>query len=101
MLARERIGFATVFSWMLRAGYEARIGRPDRAISSLRSAISHADAVDMGLAAAVSRWRFGSLIQGEDGALARRDAETWMREQDIRAPERMVSVMLPGFDDER
>jgi hypothetical protein len=50
----------------------------------------------MGLHAAAARRRRGELIGGADGEALVREADAWMRGQDVRDPGRMAALIAPG-----
>jgi hypothetical protein len=50
----------------------------------------------MNLHAAVARRRRGELTGGEAGAQAMREADAWMRSREIRNPQTMSTLLVPG-----
>jgi hypothetical protein len=50
----------------------------------------------MGLYAAVTRLRLGSLLGGGKGKALSDSAEAWMREQKIHAPAGFAAMLAPG-----
>ena len=50
----------------------------------------------MGLHAAVARHQLGCLLGGDEGAELRRQGETAMTAEGVRAPTRMATMILPG-----
>jgi hypothetical protein len=67
-----------------------------RAVAALRAAAETADAAHMTLHASSARYQLGRLVGGDDGERLRREAETAMSAEGIRAPERIATMILPG-----
>jgi hypothetical protein len=67
-----------------------------RAVAALRAAAETADAAHMTLHASSARYQLGRLIGGHDGERLRRESETAMSAEGIRAPERIATMILPG-----
>ncbi len=97
-LAREKAAYCQPMVDQIRAA-RAHLGGDDRsAEQGLRRAADGFTAADMHLAAAAARWRRGELAGGDEGRSQVAEAEAWMRDQEIRRPERMVAMLAPGFD---
>jgi eukaryotic-like serine/threonine-protein kinase len=96
-LGREGIGYATVWSELLRAGIAQRAGQPHEAAEWLERAVASAEANEMALCAAVARRRLGDLRGGIEGAEQSATATAWMKGQGIAAPDRFCDVVVPGF----
>jgi hypothetical protein len=47
--------------------------------------------------AAVARRRLGQLLGGVEGAQLIADADEWMRGQQVVRPERITTMLAPGF----
>ncbi len=96
-LEGENLGYARVLAQPLRAA--VALGRGDRnhAIQILRDGARLADDSSMAHLAATLRWRLGGLLDGDSAAAARRDAETWMKRENVRDGARLVEVFAPGF----
>jgi hypothetical protein len=84
---------------MLEACLAAVRGQTARAIALLDQAIPAFEAADMFLSGAVARRRRGELEGGASGHALVAAADAWMREQKIKMPRRMCSLMAPGFPD--
>ncbi|MEO6326636.1 MAG: AAA family ATPase, partial [Thermoanaerobaculia bacterium] len=82
---------------LLSAGIAAARGRTEEALLPLRAAEAAADAGDLALYRAVTRLRLGRLVGGDEGRSLVQSAEGWMREQDVRNPDRIVAMLAPGF----
>lgn len=96
-LAREKIGFATVFSLQLRAAVAARRGGIDKAVSLLDNAMAIAKQKSMLLHAEVARLRRGELLGGSRGESEVAGARDWMSAEGVVRPERMAAVLAPGY----
>ncbi|QEH36217.1 Serine/threonine-protein kinase PknB [Aquisphaera giovannonii] len=93
-LARERMPCPNAFALLVAGGVAATRGDRDRAVASLRRALTAFEAVDMGLCAAATRRRLGELIGGDEGAAEVRRANDWMAGERVRDPSRMASMIL-------
>jgi len=96
-LAKERIGYATVYDLQLRAALAAHRGEIARAVELLDSVVEAAEANSMRLHAAVARRRHGQLTGGSVGEKAIADAEARMHDEGVRRPDRMSDVIAPGY----
>jgi hypothetical protein len=94
-LERERMAWTAPLVHMVRAAVAHAKGKDADAIAHLRSAVTGADAANMALHAAVSRYRLGALLGGDEGERLVRVAEEWMAAQGIRVPARIASMMVP------
>jgi hypothetical protein len=92
-LDKEPYPYARGLALLLRASVAA--GRRDRvsAIDLLQSAIGVLAATDMIPWRVSAEYRYGQLV-GDSAAMA--EAAKWMRAQDCRCPERLISVFLAG-----
>jgi hypothetical protein len=79
---------------MLRACLSLLGGDPGVARRHLQRAIEQMDRAEMALHAAAARQRLGELL-GDGGGDAARQAAAFMDRQGVRAPHRMVSMLLP------
>jgi len=97
-IERERMGYATPWAKLLRAGI-AMAGKEstEHAVSLLREAISGFDAADMALYAAASRRCLGALLGADEGRDLVRAADAWMTSESIKNPARMTAMLAPGF----
>jgi hypothetical protein len=67
------------------------------AATALEGAIAALDSADMALYAQAARRQLGLLRAGEAGATLVADADAFMRSRQIRNPERMSAIVVPGF----
>jgi len=93
----ERIGYATVWGLLLRAGVEFRREQRERSIATLREAAEQAEANGLMFCAAAARRRCGEILGGDEGDQLVASANAWMAEQEIAVPAQMVEVAAPGF----
>ncbi len=66
------------------------------ATGALRAAIERAEAADMSLHASAARHQLGCLLGGAEGDEQRRQSESAMAAEGVRAPTRMATMLLPG-----
>ena len=62
----------------------------------LRAAIERADEVGMALHGAVAKYQLGKLLGDGEGRKLVEGAEDWMLAEDIRMPQRMAGMLIPG-----
>lgn len=98
-IGRQKLGHAAPISRLLEAGVASLGGRTDRAVEALGDAIDGFDRLEMALHAAVARWRRSQLLGGTDGRSLRAAAESYMRSEAIKKPDRIVAMLAPGFPD--
>ena len=93
-LAHEGVTWATALSHLIFAGIV--VGEDRHAAEMLlKQAAEEFASSQMGLHAAVSRWRLGESLGGDNGAPYIAEANKWMREQGIRNPVRMTALFAP------
>ena len=80
---------------LLEAGAASVRSKREVAIQHLRAAGEGFDAVDMALHAAVTRWRLGEFLGGDQGAALVASSQAWMRGQSVRNPERFAAMLAP------
>jgi hypothetical protein len=99
LLRRERIAWAGALAQLVRAG--VAMGRHDagRACPLLDDAAGRLQAAGLRLHAAAARRRLGERVGGSEGHRRVEHAEAWMRGQNVRRPERMTALLVPGFPD--
>jgi hypothetical protein len=95
-LERERMPWTAPLAAILTAASANAGGDHARAKASLEAAVDLARAADMALYAAAARYQLGSLLGGDRGAELVTQAEEVMQAQDIRAPARFASMLVPG-----
>jgi serine/threonine protein kinase len=96
-LAAERIGYATVWSGLLRAALAAKEGPAEECTRTLRATIADAEEIDLVLCAEAARFWLGTLAGGPQAARQLAQAESWMKQEGIAQPRRMLDVIAPGF----
>src|SRR5262249_38486501 len=82
---------------LLDGSIAALDGRAEAAVRPLRDAIANFDALEHALYAAVARCRLGAIIGGDEGAQLQAQGQRFMRDADVRAPQRLLHVFSPGF----
>jgi hypothetical protein len=98
-LRRERIAWAEALAQLVCAG--VAMGRHDAggARQLLEDAAGRLEAAGLRLHAAAARRRLGERVAGSQGHRLVEQAETWMKGQNIRRPDRMTALLAPGFPD--
>ncbi len=71
-------------------------GDSDRAVESLRTAMTHFDAGGMAMHGAVTRSRLAPLIDGDKRVHLERGVEQWMQAQAVKAPAKLVRMVAPA-----
>jgi serine/threonine protein kinase len=99
LLWRERVAWAEALAQLVRAG--VAMGRHDvgGACQLLEEAAGRLEAAGLRLHAAAARRRLGELIAGGQGHRLVEQADTWMKGQNVRRPDRMTALLAPGFPD--
>ena len=95
-LERQGMTWIDPLASMIRAAVANAEGDTATATTALRKAAEQADAADMALHACSARHQLGCLLGGEVGGRIRREAETTMSSEGIRAPARIAAMFLPG-----
>jgi hypothetical protein len=95
----ERIGvrWARCLASLIRAGVAATRGDRDEAIERLERAARACEAADMVLHEAAARVRLGEMLGGEAGRREIERGTERMTSEGIRAPRRLIEMLLPGF----
>jgi Predicted ATPase len=81
----------------IRAGLSAIEGDLDASRELLESAVRNFEKAEMLLFAATARRRLGVLTGGDEGVALVSAADTWLRSQLVKIPERITDVLMPGF----
>jgi hypothetical protein len=81
---------------LVEAGVALGRGDAGRAVDCLRAAVRGCDAAPMRLYAAAARRRQGRLVGGDEGRALTAAADAWLAGQNVRDPERMTALVLPG-----
>ena len=95
-LERERMPWSEPLASLTVAAVANIEGDRATAATALRLAIERAEAADMVLHAAAARYQLGCLLGGDEGDEQRRQGESAMAAQGVRAPARMATMFLPG-----
>jgi hypothetical protein len=95
-LERLKMPWTDLLARCARAGVE--LAKHDRVAAEehLRAAIVRADEVGMALHGASAKYQLGLLLGDAEGRRLVESAEDWMLAQDIRAPQRMAALLIPG-----
>jgi serine/threonine protein kinase len=92
-----RMDWALPLAQSVRAALLFLEGDPDASRRLLTEALRNFEKAEMRLYAAAARRRLGVLTGGDAGAAFVRDADTWLRAQLVKVPEKMVDVLMPGW----
>ncbi|HEX2120396.1 MAG TPA: hypothetical protein VHL59_02035, partial [Thermoanaerobaculia bacterium] len=93
----EKSSWAMPLAWSLRAGVAALRGDVETAADLLQRAERGFEKTEMLLYAKAAAHRHGTLIAGDGGRDLVVSAESWMQQQGIRNPKRLLDVLMPGF----
>jgi tetratricopeptide (TPR) repeat protein len=98
-LEKERTPWASPLAKLLRAGALAlRTSRSDpRVVALLREAERGFAGAEMKLFLAATRARLGAAVGGEEGRGLEEKADAWLRNETVKAPERLVAMLTPGL----
>jgi hypothetical protein len=96
-IARDRMRWSDPLADLLSAAIQSCRGDRDAAVGQLRRAVERFVVADMACYAAVARRRLGQLLGGVEGAQLIADADGWMRGQQVVRPERITTMLAPGF----
>ena len=92
---REKLAWATALATLVRAGVAEHRGDAETAVARLTDGISRLSECHMYLWRAAAVRRKGELIGGVEGTALIEEAEMWMENQGIRAPEKMARALVP------
>jgi hypothetical protein len=97
LLRRERIAWAEALAQLVLAGVV--MGRHDagRARQLLEDAAGRLESAGLHLHAVAARRRLGEQLGGSEGHRLVEQADAWMKSQNIRRPDRMTALLVPGF----
>ena len=98
-IAREEMHWSTPISLLLQAGIASVEGRADAADAHLREAVARFDPAEMGLYAAVARRRLPAARRDAANLEEARRATEWMAAQQIKNPENLTRMLVPGVWD--
>ena len=95
-LERAGMTWSAPLASLLRAALANAEGDGAGAIAALRAAVERAEAADMSMHASAARYQLGCLLGGEEGGALRRQAESAMTAEGVRAPARFAGMLAPG-----
>ncbi len=81
---------------LISAGLASQRGDPSVALQALALAERDLEAGGMRPLSMTARLARGHLTPGANGALLVRDGESWAARQEVRRPDRMIAVFIPG-----
>ena len=82
---------------VLQAGIAQVEGDRQRAIAALQAAVRELETADMSHYAAAGRLRLSQLLAGEAAQEELRRAEIWMANHNVRRPDSIADVLVPGL----
>ena len=97
-ISKEGMKWADPLAALLHAGIARLRDDKQTAISLLSKACAGFDDSHMKLYAAVAKRRLGEISGGVEGQLLIEEADSWMREQKIKAPTRITRMLAPGME---
>jgi hypothetical protein len=100
-LEREQTPEAQAMARLVRAGIAHAKGDACSAVRQLTEAVAGLERAEMQLFAAAARQRLGRIMGGEEGTALVAQADAWMAGQQIRNPDCMAAMLVPGFSDGR
>jgi eukaryotic-like serine/threonine-protein kinase len=71
-------------------------GDRDTAVTLYRAALAGLDDADAHMFAHAARYRVGKIIGGDEGAALCSTVDAWLAREGVRAPDRMLHMMLPA-----
>jgi serine/threonine protein kinase len=95
-LERERMPWIAPLAAILKGAVANIEGHPSAARASLEQAAHGAQTANMALFAAAARYQLGLAVGGHEGAKLVEEADAAMRSQDVRAPARFATMLVPG-----
>jgi serine/threonine protein kinase len=95
-LERAGMTWTAPLASLLGAALANANGDRAAATAALRAAADRAEVADMGMHAAAARYQLGCLLGGDEGDALRRQAESAMTAEGVRAPARSAGLLAPG-----
>jgi serine/threonine protein kinase/tetratricopeptide (TPR) repeat protein len=95
-LEKERGVWGATLASLVFASAANAAGARAEAIESLRRAIAHAESAGMALHAWAAGYQLGSLLGSDEGKTLISRAQQAMAAEGVRAPARLVRVLVPG-----
>ncbi|HEX7296790.1 MAG TPA: hypothetical protein VF251_13610, partial [Pyrinomonadaceae bacterium] len=97
-ILKEDMKWADPLAALVQAGVASLRNEKQKAISCLSDAIAGFENAHMKLYAAVAKRRLGEITGGAEGERLKEEAEQWMRDQKIKAPEKITRMLAPGIE---
>jgi serine/threonine protein kinase len=97
-ISKEGMKWADPLATLLQAGVASLRNDKQTAISLLSKACEGFEEAHMKLYAAAAKRRLGEITGGVDGQRLTDEADSWMREQKIKAPTRITRMLAPGIE---
>jgi len=97
-ISKEEMKWSDPLSLLLRAGVASLRDEKQSAIKLLKQAYAGFEDANMKLYAAVTKRRLGELTGGDEGKRLIDEADRWMRDQKIKAPEKITRMLAPGIE---
>ncbi|MBI4854749.1 MAG: protein kinase [Acidobacteria bacterium] len=95
-IEQEKMAWGNALAGLIRAGLESIRRDIKRAIETLAASEVAFEVAEMALYAAVARYCRGLLMNNEQGKQLKDNALSWMTNQGIKNPPRMVALLAPG-----
>ena len=96
-IERQKTPWGAPLAALLQAGIASHRGDRVATLQRLASARAGFEAADMSVYAAAAARRCQGLLVGDaDGGVLVAEADTWMKSEGIRNPERMTAMLAPG-----
>jgi hypothetical protein len=96
LLQRERVAWAQALAQLVRAGVAMQRQDASGACQLLHGAAGRLEGAGLRLHAAAARCRLREQGGGGKGHRLVEQAEAWMRSQNVRRPDRMTALLVPG-----
>ncbi|MBT3217864.1 MAG: protein kinase [Proteobacteria bacterium] len=98
LLQKEELPWGVAMGQLIKATCLHLEGEKEEPIQLMQEALRTFDRKELGLYAAVTRYRLGQLLKGAEARTHRVGAEGWMYNQNIKNPARLADVFAPGFE---
>ncbi len=94
-LEKERVGYATVYALLLRAGMNGE--DTDAVIADLRATIDHAEQSDMAMHRAAAQYALAGRVGGDEAASLRAAATRYAEDEGVVDLARLLELVAPGI----
>jgi serine/threonine protein kinase len=98
-LRRERAPWASGLADVLAAAAADLRGQREECVRRLRASIDAFDTVEMKLHAAAARRRLAAMVDDDERARLKAHCEAYMEREGVKAPDKTIEMMAPGFVD--